>query len=58
MVCQIQISLFPPLPFFLLPCLSSAVEAVELLVEKPAPANDDLVIKPNGLFSNYGFSVN
>jgi hypothetical protein len=34
------------------------VEAVELLVEKTAPASDDLVIKPNGLFSNYGLSVN
>jgi hypothetical protein len=58
MVCQIKISLFPPLPFFLLPCLSSAVEAVELLVEKKAPVSDDLVIKPNGMFSSYGFSVN
>jgi len=34
------------------------VEAVELLVEKKAPVSDDMVTKPNGLFSNYGFSVN
>ena len=33
-------------------------KAVELLMEKKIPVSDDLVINPNGLLANYGFSVN